>query len=368
MTNHVTAFDAAAANAPREHDPRVAREAVASNAAVSGQAPVRPRLITCLGELLVDFLPVVEDSRTVGFRLHAGGSPLNVAVAAARLGGQVALAGKVGTDFFGRFLREHVVAEGIDDRWLMDVAAAPTTLAFVATSQGEPQFTFYGDGAADTLLEPGELPAALFDDTAILHVGSISLLRGTTPEAIRSACHRLQGEALLSLDPNVRPGMVTDEGAYRRLLDDLYGLVDVVRISVADLAWLEPGLDAEAGARAILARGPALVVVTRGAEGIVAARNGPDGATIVRVHAVRVPVADTVGAGDSFNAGLLVRLVELDAATHPGIARLSDADLEAALRFASSVAAINCTRAGADPPDRAAVEAFLATRAATKEN
>ena len=140
MTNHVTAFDAAAAKAPGEHDPRFAREAVASNAAVSGRAPVRPRLITCLGELLVDFLPVVEDNRTVGFRMYPGGSLLNVAVATARLGGQVALAGKVGTDFFGRYLHGYVERQGVDLRWLIS-SEARSTLAFVAIESGEPVFT-----------------------------------------------------------------------------------------------------------------------------------------------------------------------------------------------------------------------------------
>src|SRR5688500_2223191 len=113
-------------------------------------------MITCMGEVLIDFLPTVEGGRTTGFRMHPGGSLLNVAVAVARLGRPVALASKVSTDFFGRHLREHVEAEGVDARWLIDDAAL-STLAFVAHVAGEPVFTFYGEGAADTLLTPGEL-------------------------------------------------------------------------------------------------------------------------------------------------------------------------------------------------------------------
>ena len=215
----------------------------------------RAPLLTCLGELLVDFLPIEADGATTGFRMHAGGSLLNVALAAARLGQPVALAGKAGRDLFGRFLRATVEREGVDTRWLLD-ADAPSTLAFVATERGEPSFAFYGDGAADTLLAPAEVPEALVAETAILHVGSIALLRGTTPDAVEAACGRLRGRALLSLDPNVRPGLVRDEPAYRARLDRLLAQVDVVKVSDADLAWLVPGRGLADAARELLARGP----------------------------------------------------------------------------------------------------------------
>jgi fructokinase len=315
-------------------------------------------LITCLGELLVDFLPIDEDGRTVAFRMHPGGSLLNVAVASARLGARVALAGKVGSDLFGAFLREYVQGEEVEVRWLREVEAS-TTLAFVATEHGEPRFAFYGQGAADTLVTLDELPDALFDQTAILHVGSISLLRGTTPAAVLEACRRLRGRALLSLDPNVRPNLVTDERAYRDVLDRLFGLVDVVKISAADLAWLAPGGGIEEAAPSLLARGPALVVVTRGADGVVAFRDSAAGRSVHRAAPFPVAVVDTVGAGDAFNGGLLVRLAELGATTRDRLEELADADLDGVLRFATAAAAINCTRAGADPPRRAALESLL---------
>jgi fructokinase len=220
-------------------------------------------------------------------------------------------------------------------------------------------FTFYGKGAADSLLTIDELPDALFTETCILHVGSISLLRGSTPDAVLAICERLAGSALLSLDPNLRPGLVRDEAAYRGRLRRLLGLADIVKVSAADLAWLVPGLTEEDAAREMLGQGPALAVVTRGSRGVLAVRSGSEGTTTLTVLAPTVEVADTVGAGDAFTAGLLTRLSEDGVASRAALAGLPEAWLTAALGFASAVAALNCTRRGADPPDRATVNAFL---------
>jgi fructokinase len=312
-----------------------------------------------MGEALIDFLPLNEGGRTVGFRMHPGGSLLNVAVACARLGQPVALATKIAPDFFGRFLRDYAAAEGVDPRFLGH-ADALSTLAFVAHEGGEPVFTFYGEGAADTLLTAEELPQALFDDTAILHFGSISLLRGATPAAALAAAERLKGRALLSLDPNLRPGLVRDEAAYRATLARAIALADLVKISAADLGWLMPGIPVEDAAAQLLAQGPALVVVTRGGAGVLAARHGRPPLSL---PAFSVTVADTVGAGDSFNGGMLTSLAEGGVTGRAALAAAPDGALAATLRFAAAVAAINCTRPGADPPRRPEVEAFLAAHA-----
>lgn len=320
--------------------------------------PPKP-LITCMGEILIDFLPVDEGTRTVGFRMHPGGSLLNVAVASARLGGRSALVTKTGTDFFGRYLRAFVQDEGVDTRWLSEMAA-PSTLGFVTLDGGEPDFTFYGEGAADTRLTLDDLSNEIAAETAILHVGSISLLRGSTPATVIAACERMRGRALLSLDPNLRPSLVKDEPAYRATLETLFGLVDVIKVSAADLAWLAPGRDVADVAIDLLDRGPALVAVTLGEAGAIAVRRTADGAATTTVPGVMVVVADTVGAGDSFDGGLLTRLAELGVTSRTALMRLSEGEMTEALRFAVAVAALSCTRPGANPPRRAEVDAFLA--------
>jgi fructokinase len=317
------------------------------------------QLLTSMGEILIDFLPIQTEGQTTGFTMHAGGAPYNVAVGMARLGQPTAFAGKVATDLFGRYLRGRVAGEGIDSRFLLDDPAA-STLAFVSYEGGEPDYAFYGDDAADTRLTAAELPAALFDETAILHFGSISLLRGSTPAAVLATVERLKGHSLLSFDPNLRPGLVRDEAAYRALIDRLLGLADLVKVSAVDLAWLMPGQAPEVAAAALAARGPALVVVTQGGAGVLALR----GAETLRVPAFRVGVVDTVGAGDSFSGGLLADLAAHGVISAEFLRALPAADLADRLRFASAVAAITCTHAGADPPRRAEVEEFLRSAAA----
>ena len=238
-----------------------------------------PEVITSIGEILIDFLPIVENGATVGFRMHVGGSPYNVAMGLARLGQPVAFAGKIANDFFGRVMREHVEREGIDTRFLINTDAL-TTLAFVAYEHGEPAYSFYGEGAADTLVTAGDLPAALFDDTRILHFGSISLLRGSTPGAVEFAVERLKGRALLSFDPNLRPGLVRDEAGYRALLERLFRQADLVKISSADLGWLMPGAPLAEAAAALRAYGPALVVVTRGGDEVLACASAVGGGSL----------------------------------------------------------------------------------------
>jgi len=316
-------------------------------------------LLVCLGEILIDFLPLESHGELTGFTLHPGGGPFNVAVGLARLGQPTAFVGKLGADVFGRRLRRAVRAEGIDDTWLTD-APAPTTLAFVSHEDGEPVFTFYGAGAADTLLTPADLPPALFERAAGLHFGGISLLRGSTPAAALAAAERLRGQALVSLDINVRPRLIDDPGAYRLTLARAIAACDLLKLSAADCAWLAPGEDPVQVASARLADGPALVALTRGGAGVTVLRQRDGQVETLHIPGFSVAVADTVGAGDSFSAGLLAALAERAALTREALAALPVEELTAVLRFAAAVAALTCTRPGADPPRRSEVAAFLA--------
>lgn len=315
-------------------------------------------LITCMGECLIDFLPTKThgEGADTDFRMYAAGSIFNVAMGLARLGQTTAFASKIADDYFGRFLRRHIEAERIDTRFLSFAEGKQSTLAFVAIERGSPVFTFYGEGAADTLVTIEDIPEALFSDTRIFHFGGISLLQGTTPEAVLQTVKRLQGKALLSLDINIRPALVHDEPRYRALLQQLIALADVVKLSDADLAWLNPEQPSEQAVSELLTQGPALVVITQGAQEVVAARAG---GAIVQVPAIAVEVVDTVGAGDSFCAGLLAQLAERGVMTRAALQEITDVELSEMLRFAAAAAALNCTRAGANPPQRAELERFL---------
>lgn len=314
--------------------------------------------ITSIGEILIDFLPIEHNGQTAGFRMHPGGSLMNVALTVARLGQNAAFASKMSRDMFGRFLRTFIEQQGIDTRFVSETDAQ-TTLAFVSMPHGEPEYSFYTTETADTLMTIEELPEALFSETRILHFGSISLLRGTTPAAVLATATRLRGHALLSFDPNLRPGLIQDERAYRQTLEQAFALADLIKISAMDLAWLMPDVAPEHAAADLLAHGAALVVVTLGGAGVLALRAAQAGTETLRLPPFNVAVVDTVGAGDSFSGGLLTSLADRDVLTRAALEQLPQAELEACLRYATAVSAITCTRAGADPPDRATVEQFL---------
>lgn len=310
-------------------------------------------LFTAIGEILIDFTPIVEGGATVGFRMHPGGSPLNVAVGLARLGTRVEFAGKASSDLFGRFLVAHLEREGVGTRFLSR-ADARSTLAFVAFRHGEPSFSFYGEGTADTLLVPDDLPETI-EQTEVLHFGSISLLRRPTAGTIAGLVERLRGRAMLSFDPNIRPGLIADPGAYQELLLHMFRAADIVKVSATDLAWFDPHRSMEAAAAAVLDLGPALVAVTQGARGCYVRWAGGE----LRVPGREVQVVDTVGAGDAFTSGLLVRLTERGLMTRAHLEQARTEVLEDSLRFATAAAALTCTRAGAEPPRRAEIDAVL---------
>ncbi len=310
-------------------------------------------LFTAIGEILVDFTPVVEDGRTVGFRMHPGGSPCNVAIALARLGVQVEFAGKASVDFFGRFLIEHLQQEGVGMQFLSR-SPARSTLAFVALEKGEASFTFYGDGAADTLLQPDDLPAEISTIT-VLQFGSISLLRGPTAATIDGLVARLQDRALLCFDPNIRPSLVDDAAAYRDTLTRMFRAAAIVKMSETDAQWITPNRSPDVVAAEVQTLGPALVVVTQGARGAYART----AATTVQVAAPAVRVVDTVGAGDAFTASLLCALAQQDKLSRGAVEHLSTSELQTTLEFAAATAALTCTRAGADPPRRGEIDEFL---------
>ena len=312
-------------------------------------------LTTCMGEVLIDFLPIEEGGRTVGFTMHPGGSPFNVAVGLTRLGRPTAFTSKVSSDLFGRYLGDYAESEGIDLRFAVP-SEAQSTLAFVAMESGEPAYAFYNEGMAGTLLTIEEIPDALFSETAVLHFGSISLLSGTTPGAVLAVVERLKGRVLLSFDPNLRPGLVTDERAYRSLLDRLIGLSDVLKLSASDLQWLMPGSSVEKAAVDLITRGPAMVAITQGGHGVLALRRNGDS---WEIPAFNIKVADTVGAGDAFSSGLLAGLGEREIVSREALEAANSADIEAALRFAAAVSAMTCTRAGANPPSREEVARFI---------
>lgn len=333
-----------------------------------------PRWITVLGEFVVDLLPDPSgdpgpDGTAPRYVARPGGNALNVAVAAGRLGAPVELRARLGTGPLAANLRRHAELSGVDVRGFV-AAHEPVSIAVVGLrDDGSADYGFHVLGAADWQWTDEELAGVVPGTTAILHIGSISSWTAPGAEAIARLAERLHAAgSLISVDPNIRPMLAegpvgtslgNDRDAVRARLGRLLAVADVVKLSTEDLAWLEPGQAQGPGAldgavQRWAEPGPALVLLTDGGAPLRVARPGRP---VQRLRPPQVPVADTVGAGDSLAAGLLTGLLAAGVATRTELATLDDARLTSIVDDAMLVAALTCTRTGADPPTAAELAA-----------
>ena len=310
-------------------------------------------MIVCCGEALVDMVPWGGEGEA--FLPRPGGCPFNTAIAAARLGAKVEFLGRIGRDLFGSQLAEALEADGVGTR-LCARSDEPATLAFVRRDRrGDARYAFYSNGAADRSLSISDLPARLGPDARFLALGSISLLQEPSGSAIEALAARESGRLLVSLDPNIRPSLVADRGSHLARLLRVASSSAIVKASDDDLRWMFPGLGVEDAARALLDAGASLVAATLGAAGALAMTRRAS----ARVAAPAVEVVDTIGAGDTFHAAPLARLEAAGARSRADLEALDADFLRGALEYACAAAALDCTRAGAEPPRAPELEAFL---------
>jgi fructokinase len=296
-------------------------------------------MIVVAGESLIDLI-VGADGRVEAI---PGGGPYNVARTLGRLGQSVAFLGRLSTDRFGSILRAGLAAENVR----LDLAPAtdePTLLAVVELDGGgAATYRFYVEGTAAPGLSAGDLPAALPVSTTALHVGTLGLVFEPMAATIESLVAAVRDDVLVVADPNCRPTAIVDAVGYRARLGRILGRVDVVKVSVDDLAWLDPLAGPLAAAEGLMDLGPSAVLITDGPRPVRLLT--ASGVTEIDVPAVRV--VDSVGAGDAFGAGFLAAWT----ANGRGRADLGDQlALVAATQFAIEVGALTTTRAGAEPP------------------
>lgn len=303
------------------------------------------------GEALFDFFARSPESTPTGqvdFKAIAGGSPFNVAVGLRRLGVDTALFAGLSTDYLGQRLKQVLVNEGVSTRYLHDLDA-PTTLAMVALdANGSPAYSFRGEGCADRQLHAHHLPR-LGPEVRGVHVGSFSLVVQPVGDTLLALVKRESGQRLISLDPNVRLNPEPDIERWRQRIKELIPYADVIKVSDEDLELLYPGQDAQEIARSWLNHRCQLVFLTRGSQGasVFSREHGQRS-----VPASLVEVADTVGAGDTFQAAVIAWLTGHGLDSIEGIQGLSAMQLDALLDFASRAAALTCSKTGPDLPYR----------------
>ncbi len=305
------------------------------------------------GEALFDFF---ETGRPEGanavYNARIGGSPFNVAMGLARLTARVSLLTGVSRDLFGDRIAESLTTEGIDS-WAVVRKEAPSTLSFVGLdADGSPAYAFFGNGAADRSLEPEDLPP-LPAHVEWLHFGSYSLVTPPTSSTLFNLLER-EKSRFISLDPNIRPTVVSDMSVWETRISAMLPLVDLVKVSTEDLTMLYPDRDPLDTAQSWLDEGPRLVVVTDGGREVTGlTENGEQ-----RVPVSDTEIVDTVGAGDTFMA-MLMYLLGKNGNPSSMLNSLDNARLASILDVCARAASLTCSRRGADLPRLEEVGAFL---------
>lgn len=308
-------------------------------------------IVVVAGESLVDLI-VDEDLSIV---VRPGGAPFNVARGLARLGTHTAFVGGLSTDRFGDLLRAALADDGVDPRCLMQTDL-PTMLAFAELRAGVASYHFYTEGTAAPALRTEDVATQCPPRLAALYVGGLALGLEPIGSTLEFMVGAAPAEALVMLDPNIRPTAAPDADLVRGRITRLLQRCDVVKVSTEDLDWLSPGVDPEVAGRDLLAGGARCALVTDGARDTrIVTREATTNVPVVPVN-----VIDTVGAGDAYCAGFLSWWT----AAGLGPQDLVDTtQLEAAAAQAALVAALSCERTGAMPPTAAEVAEFAAVRA-----
>jgi fructokinase len=307
-------------------------------------------MILCCGEALIDMLPRQTGAGEAAFAPYVGGAVFNTAIALGRLGVPTEFFSGISSDFFGQMLRDSLAQNHVGTRYA-HISPQPTTLAFVRLVDGQASYIFYDENSAGRSLTTDHLPV-LDDNVTTVQFGAISLIPepcGATYEALMAREHE---KRVIVLDPNIRPGFIPDKETHLARMRRMIAMTDIVKISDEDMRWFgEAGTMDEIAKRWIVPadqQGPKLILVTHGADGVT----GYTQDQTVHVDAQRVEVVDTVGAGDTFTAGVLASLQEAGLLTKAALPSLTQEQISAALTLGAKAAAVTVSRAGANPPWR----------------
>jgi fructokinase len=301
--------------------------------------------VVVAGDALIDLTPTTTVRGHPAYEAHPGGSCLNIAVGLGRLGIPTAFLARLSSDAFGQMLRNHLVASEVQSSYFVDTDDL-TTLAAVHLRDGQATYSFHAVGAADRGLLPEQLRP--LPPGSALHLGSIALMLEPVASTLEGLLRQEAGRRAVSLDPNVRPSLISNREMYLHRFEGWVPLVDILKLSAEDLSWLYPDLSQDEVVTGWHGAGIPLVVVTHGEEG---ARASTPLAT-ASVGAPSVAVVDTVGAGDAFMSGALAHLHQRGLLARDALRSIDAAGLTELLETACLVAADTCTRAGAEPPRR----------------
>ena len=309
-------------------------------------------MILCGGDALIDFVPVMAPDGGEAFQPRVGGAVLNCATALSRLGEDTSFVGALSQDLFGDMLLDHMQREGIATKHVTRTKD-DSTLAFVTLEGGEAKYAFYDNTSAGRLWSGAD---DLSHEAKALHIGSVTLIADPSASAYADLAKRLSTDMVVSLDPNCRPSLIPDAAVYRARIKNIAAYSHLIRFSDEDFAYLYPGQQEANVANGLMSEGAHLVLISRGPKGASAFWAGGR----IDVLARSVDLKDSIGAGDTFHAGVLSALSHNNLLSVEGLKSLDIHQLEEVLVFATHAAALNCETAGCNPPRRA--DLLLAAR------
>ena len=293
------------------------------------------------GEVLIDLIPDGSDRKSI-----VGGGPANTAKALSRLGIATQFIDGISTDNYGQMANDELVASDIKLDYVK-YSDKPTCLAIVSLSDtGSASYEFVIENTATFDFTLDWLPNPQSERPALLHIGTLATAIEPGASVLFEWAQSVAKVAPVVFDPNIRPAVISDREKYVKQVERWVSISSAVKVSDEDIKWLYPTLEIDHVINNWLAKGPSLIVVTSGDKGLAGYRVDEK----VSVNAVKVAVADTVGAGDTVGAILVEAIVK------DGLKSLSGVRLEMMLKRAAKAAAITISRSGANPPTLKEIE------------
>ncbi len=306
-------------------------------------------MIISLGEALIDFI----SQKDLTFEGFPGGSPMNTSIAISRLGIPCQFLGRISNDMFGCRLVDHLKENSVGTDMILRTDD-PTTLSFVQKqSDGQAQYGFFANGTADRNLPKDELNKInLPKETKIIHFGSISLSMEPCGSTISEFLLKISKNLMLSFDPNIRPSLVPDKDNYMKRFEKLCKISSILKLSDEDLLWLYPEHKTDKAIDLILELGVSLIALTTGKTGASLINKNNQ----ISSPLYDLPVADTIGAGDTFHGAMLSYLYKQNWLDRNTLNNLTKEQLYTIGDYANKAAGINCSRSGANPPIKLEME------------
>lgn len=301
-------------------------------------------MIVCCGEALIDMIPATSDNNEAAYIPKVGGAVFNTSMALGRLGADVAFLGSISEDVFGTMILDELKNSNVDTSLCMKTSYN-TTISFVTIKDSIVTYVFMDENSSNKNIDLKNV-APLKSEVNTLYIGGISLMVEPCGNEIELFINKESSNKVVFFDPNIRPSFISDKDIYITRFKNILSQTDIIKVSDEDLEWLCPNKTFEEVSNEWLNIGVNIIILTKGSEGAMVKTKNHEVSSSIK----KVEVVDTVGAGDTFNAGFLSSLIKNKNFSKNNISYIESESLLESLKIANAAASISVSRAGANPP------------------